>query len=136
MPHILIVADEPATAWALTEGLTDDGYTLDTVATAEAALEWLGRGRCDLVIADVRLSGLSGLELARRVRRARPAPPVILLTAYGPPATEAALRRQGVAGCFTKPFPLDLLRHAVRSAIERRSPRRPSRARTALRRAA
>ena len=53
MPHILIVEDEPAMSWALAEGLTDDGYTIDTFRTAEEAWAWLDRGRSDLVISDL-----------------------------------------------------------------------------------
>ena len=74
MPHILIVEDEPTTSWALAEGLSDDGYTIDTFRTAEEALVWLRGHRSDLVITDFRLPGLSGLELAQKLSRGRSAP--------------------------------------------------------------
>jgi two-component system C4-dicarboxylate transport response regulator DctD len=120
MPHLLIVEDEPVTAWALAEGLTDDGFTIDTFANAEDALAWLGSGRADLIIADVRLPGMSGLEFARAVRRAGRRTPFVLLSAYGTPGSAASLRRWGVRECFTKPFRVDLLRRAVRRALEPR----------------
>ena len=66
MPHILIVEDEPTTSWALAQGLSDDGYTIDTFRTAEEALTWLRGHKSDLVITDFRLPGLSGLELAQK----------------------------------------------------------------------
>lgn len=50
MPHILIVEDEPATSWALAEGLADDGFTIDRFSTAEEAWLWLKTGRSDLII--------------------------------------------------------------------------------------
>lgn len=129
MPHILIVEDEPATSWALAEGLSDDGYTIDTFATAEDACAWLRTGRSDLVISDLRLPGMSGLDLARRLNRGRNAQPVIIVTAYGGPESESG-RAAGVAGWFLKPFQMDQLRRAVRTALAA-GPARRTRARKA-----
>ena len=69
MPHLLIIDDELSTSWALAEGLTDDGYTIDTFRSAEAAWEWLRRGHSDLVITDLRLPGMSGLDLISAIKR-------------------------------------------------------------------
>ena len=118
MPHILIVEDEPTTSWALAEGLADDGFTIDTFRTAEDAWRWLQESRSDLVISDLRLPGMSGLDLARKLRRGRHAQPVIIVTAYGSPETLRDLRSAGVADCFPKPFPMDMLRRSVRRALE------------------
>src|SRR5436309_15503291 len=124
MPHILIVEDEPATSWALAEGLTDDGYTIDTFRTAEDAWVWLQARRSDLVISDLRLPGMSGLELAKKLTRGRHAQPVIIATAYGTPETPRDLRASGVADCFPRPSEMDGLRrslcHALESAAETR----------------
>ncbi|HET9327494.1 MAG TPA: response regulator [Candidatus Eisenbacteria bacterium] len=131
MPHILIVDDEPGTSWALAEGLTDDGHTIDTFGTAEAALTWLSKSQSDLVISDLRLPGMSGLELARKLRRGRHAQPIILVTAYGTPETLREARTAGVMECFAKPFAMDGLRRSVARALEvsaderRRRTRRP-----------
>src|SRR6516164_7237560 len=118
MPHILIVEDEPTTAWALAEGLSDDGFTIDTFRTAEDAWRWLQRSRSDLVISDLRLPGMSGLDLARKLRRGRHAQPVIIVTAYGSPEMVLQLEDAGVVQCFPKPFPMDALRAAVRQALD------------------
>jgi DNA-binding NtrC family response regulator len=118
MSHILIVDDEPTTSWALAEGLSDDGFSIDTFRSAEDAWAWLQGGHSDLVISDLRLPGMSGLELARKLRRGRHAQPVIIVTAYGTPETIRDLRGAGVADCFTKPFPIDRLRRSVRLALE------------------
>ena len=117
MPHILIVEDEPTTSWALAEGLSDDGYTIDTFRTAEEALRWLREGESDLVITDLHLPGLSGLDLARKLRRGRNAQPVIVVTAYGSADTLRDLERAAVAAVFPKPFEVDALRRAVRRAL-------------------
>jgi len=121
MPHhLLIVDDEPATAWALAEGLADDGFTIDTFRTAEEACQWLRHSRSDLVISDLRLPGMSGLDLARKLGRGRNAQPVIIVTAYGSPETLRSLREAGIADCFSKPFAIDALRLAVRRALAAR----------------
>jgi len=101
MPHILIVEDEPSMSWALAEGLSEDGFTTDTFPTA-----------------DMQLPGMSGLDLARKLQRGPHAQPVIIVTAYGTPETLRELRRAGVADCFPKPFPIDMLRRSVRRALE------------------
>ena len=118
MPHILIVDDEPSMSWALSEGLSEDGFTIDTFRSAEDAWNWLQKGRSDLVISDLMLPGMSGLELARKLQRGPHAQPVIIVTAYGTPQTLAELRRAGVADCFPKPFPIDMLRRSVRRALD------------------
>ena len=127
MPHLLIVEDEPTTSWALAEGLSDDGFTVDTFRSAEEALAWLERNDGDLVITDLRLPGLGGLELARKLSRGRRARPVIVLTAEGGAETARELRRAGVADVFPKPFHIDALRRSVRRAlVEFGGRRRPS----------
>jgi len=131
MPHILIVDDEPTTSWALAEGLADDGYTIDTFRSAEDAVCWLRESRSDLVISDLRLPGMSGLEFARKLRRGRHAQPVIIVTAYGTPEAWRALRAAGVADCFHKPFAMDGLRRSVRHALESAAERRRIRQRGA-----
>lgn len=117
MPHLLIVDDEPSTSWALAEGLSDDGFTIDTFRSAEDALAWLREGRSDLVIADFHLPGMSGVDLARKLRRGSNAQPVIIVTAASTVDTLRLMQRAGVAACFPKPFRLDELRRAVRRAL-------------------
>ena len=129
MPHILIIEDEPSTSWALAEGLSDDGFTVDTFATAEEAWGWLQRGRSDLVISDLRLPGMNGLEFARKLSRSRRAQPVIIVTAYGSPETLRALAAAGVSECLPKPFAMDALRAAVRRSLHRAADHRDARLR-------
>ncbi len=137
MAHLLIIDDELSTSWALAEGLSDDGFTIDTFRSAEEALEWLRRGgKSELVISDLRLPGMSGLDLARKLSRGRHAQPVIVVTAYGSYELARDLSRAGVVECFSKPFAMDALRRAVRRALaaaprasKKKSASRTSRAR-------
>ena len=131
MSHILILEDEPTTSWALAEGLADDGFAIDTFRSAEEALAWLAEGACDLVITDLRLPGMSGLEFAAKLRRGRSACPIILVSAYGAERSTRELRRAGVVDYFTKPFQVDALRRAVRRALFESGSRRGTGARKA-----
>ena len=128
MAHLLIIDDELSTSWALAEGLSDDGFTIDTFRSAEEAMDWLKRGgKSELVISDLRLPGMSGLELARKLSRGRHAQPVIVVTAYGSYELARDLSRAGVVECFSKPFAMDALRRAVRRALAASArPRRSS----------
>ena len=128
MAHLLIIDDELSTSWALAEGLSDDGFTIDTFRSAEDAMDWLRRGgKSELVISDLRLPGMSGLELARKLSRGRHAQPVIVVTAYGSYELARDLSRAGVVECFSKPFAMDALRRAVRRALAASArPRRSS----------
>ena len=67
MPRILIVEDDAATAWALEEGLSDEGYEIVAVDSAEKALAALKRRPADLVITDLRLPRMDGATLVRRL---------------------------------------------------------------------
>lgn len=118
MPHILIVEDEPSMSWALAEALSEDGFTTDTFRSAEDAWTWLQKGTSDLVISDLQLPGMSGLEFARKLQRGPHAQPIIVVTAYGTPQAVSDLRRAGVSECFPKPFPIDMLRRSVHRALE------------------
>jgi DNA-binding response OmpR family regulator len=131
MPHILIVEDEPSMSWALSEGLSEDGFSTDTFRSAEDAWAWLQEARSDLVIADLMLPGMSGLDLARKLQRGPHAQPVIIVTAYGTPEALRDLRRAGVSDCFAKPFVFDVLRRSVRRALDAAATRKPPRKRGA-----
>src|SRR5437762_334625 len=124
MPHILIVEDETSMSWALAEGLSEDGFTTDTFRSAEDAWKWLQTGSSDLVISDLQLPGMSGLDLARKLRRGRHAQPIIIVTADGSPEVLRDLEKAGVSQCFPKPFPIDGLRRSVRHALETAARRR------------
>lgn len=117
MPSILIVEDENATAWALAESLREDGHDTITVSSAEDALEALSEGAPDVVITDLRLPGMSGVALVRRLRGGRHPIPVIVVTAFGSSETLQELTECGVHAVFAKPFRVDQVRRSVRDAL-------------------
>jgi DNA-binding NtrC family response regulator len=110
---ILIVEDERPTAWALAQSLSEDGYFVQSVETAEDALNALDEDPADLVITDLRLPGMSGLDLVRRLgRRHRPIP-AIVITAHGDPSLHASIAAERVRGLFVKPFHIDDVKRCV-----------------------
>lgn len=133
--RVIIVEDQKATAWALAESLREDGYDAITAGSSEEALE-LGAEDCDVLITDLRLPGMNGIELMSRVRKKRPLPS-ILITAYGSPDVIARAKRAGAVGCFSKPFNIKEVKECLKHALKK-PPRGRGRARkgalTAVRR--
>jgi DNA-binding NtrC family response regulator len=80
---VLIVDDERNLARAVKAFLAEAGYEAETAADAEQALSLVQSIRPDVVFADVRLPGMSGTDLLRRIQEFDPAIPVIIMTAYG-----------------------------------------------------
>ncbi len=102
---ILVVEDEEIKRVSLVDDLSAKGYEAVPAATAEAALEELARDSFNVVVTDLRMPGIDGLELLKRIKAGvRPCPEVILMTAYGsiPLAVEAM--RIGAFDFITKPF--------------------------------
>jgi len=118
MPKILIVEDDAATAWALEQSLSDEGYAITSVDSAEKALAALREQSFELVITDLRLPRMDGLELVRRVQARKSKAPVIVVTAYGNEETQRRLAESGVHASFEKPFQMDRLRKSVESALK------------------
>jgi len=117
MANILIVEDETATAWALEESLTDEGYSITTVDSAEKALLAVRENPADVVITDLRLPRMDGVELARRLSGRKNAAPVIVVTAYGSEDVMRKLEAIGIHACFPKPFLMDQIKKSVKSAL-------------------
>jgi DNA-binding NtrC family response regulator len=116
--RVLIVEDEVATAWALAERLTEEGYSAVAVHSAEQALKHLRRQGCDLVIADLRLPGMGGVELIRRLARRKKPVPAIAITGLGTPRLVGQVIGAGALQCFLKPFQVELLIEGVRQALD------------------
>ena len=120
MPRILIVEDDAATAWALEEGLSDEGYEIVAVDSAEKALAEFKKQPADLVITDLRLPRMDGATLVRRLRARGNGKQAafLVVTAYGTDETLRALLKDGVHACFPKPFQMERLRKGVEAALK------------------
>ena len=103
-PKILLVDDDTDLLELLSIRLSASGYEVDCVNSAEAALNHLDVARPQLVITDMRMSGMDGLALFEQIHRTSPALPVIILTAHGSIPDAVAAVQRGVFGYLAKPF--------------------------------
>ncbi len=118
MKTILLVDDEPDLLGTLADILERAGYAVIAKPDAESALSvLLNRTSIDLVITDLCLLGMSGFEFVEALRKALPAVPVIMLTAFGSVETYVESRCMGVFEYINKPVQARELRHIVKTAL-------------------
>src|SRR3954470_20095 len=103
-PKILIVDDDTDLLELLVIRLNAAGYKTDAVQSAEAALNYLDVSRPQLVISDMQMSGMDGMQLFEHIHRNLPTLPVIILTAHGTIPDAVAAVQRGVFGYLAKPF--------------------------------
>ena len=103
-PKILIVDDDTDLLELLVIRLNAAGYKTDAVQSAEAALNYLDVSRPQLVISDMQMSGMDGMQLFDHIHRTLPTLPVIILTAHGTIPDAVAAVQRGVFGYLAKPF--------------------------------
>jgi len=118
--RVLLVDDEEAIRLSLSTFLTRSGYDVDTAGTAAEALEKLESGHYALMLSDIRMPGMTGVELVPRALAANPDLAIVMLTAVNdaPTATEALSR--GAMGYLTKPVELPDLHDSILKALHRR----------------
>jgi DNA-binding NtrC family response regulator len=118
--RILIVDDEVIVRESLGSWFREEGYVVDLAASATEALDTLTREAWDIFLLDVRMPGMDGLELQRRIREVHPDSTIIIMTAYASVETALSAMKQGAYDYIVKPFDPDDLEHLVRNAVERR----------------
>jgi putative nucleotidyltransferase with HDIG domain len=117
--RILIVDDEDMIRDLCFQILSAEGYTVTTMSSGEAALEELRRGSTDLLITDIKMPGMDGLELFERVRKLNPDIVTVFITGHGTIDTAIESLMRGVEGFVLKPFTQEELLNAVDRAITR-----------------
>ncbi len=127
MPTILIVEDEAKMRRLLELDLTEDGFTTISAPDAETALKKLHESTLDLVITDLKLPGMSGLEFLEQVKRANEALPVIVMTAFGTVETAVEAMKAGASDYVLKPFSLAEMRLVVHKELDVRHLREENR---------
>ncbi len=118
--RILVVDDDVAFGTMLCEAIVERGYEVERATSAEEGIAKVEHGQYDLILLDVRLPGMSGLEALPILRRVDPRADVIVMTAYSEkdPGLEAI--RNGAYDFFTKPFSLGEMEVVIKRAIEKR----------------
>jgi DNA-binding NtrC family response regulator len=115
---ILVVDDELIVRDSLTKWFREDGFRVDAAGDAPAALKKLRDGSWNLVLADIRMPGMDGLELMQRVKAIDPGIVVIIVTAYATVDTAVRALKEGAYDYVTKPIDPDYLNHIVINALE------------------
>ncbi len=122
MARVLLVEDDHDIAEPLARALGREGYEVSTAGDGRVALEAVLDAPPDLIILDVGLPGMDGLEVCRHVRELRPQLPILMLTARDGELETVAGLDAGADDYVTKPFRLSVLLARVRAMLRRSSP--------------
>ena len=118
-PRALVVDDQLAIARTTSMVLEGDGWIVDSAGSGERALELMAAKTYDLLLLDLRLPGIQGADVLRKLAGALSRPKVVVMTAYGSPECAIEVMRLGAADILRKPFTPEELREVVRSAMAR-----------------
>ena len=119
--HILVVDDEPSMRTTLSILLKREGYQVSQAGDGTEALKMLERGRYDMVLTDLKMEGVDGMELLRQVKSADPQAEVLIFTAYGTVTSAVEAMKLGAYDYIGKPFDEEELLLKVSRALERKS---------------
>jgi len=117
--RLLIVEDEDTLCHSLQRVFSRDGYHVDIADSAESAFTLLEKNAYDLIITDIILPGISGIELLTRYRKKNPLQKVIVITAYASLIAAVDAIKAGACDFIIKPLMHDEMKRAVRSALDK-----------------
>ncbi|HET6347210.1 MAG TPA: sigma-54 dependent transcriptional regulator [Myxococcota bacterium] len=118
--HILVVDDEPGILESLRKIFEREAYHVSVTDSGEEALNSVRAGRVDLVLADIMMPKMSGIELLRAVKALSPATEVVMMTAFGTVENAVECMREGAYDFITKPLKRAIVVRSVQRALERR----------------
>ena len=117
-PHILVMEDDLSVAKGLEMVLCEEGYTVNLADTGTLAMQAFKQKRFDLLVADLRLPDIDGMEVIKQVKAENPATEVIVITGYGTTATAVEAMKLGVHDFLPKPFTEDQIKTAIDEALK------------------
>jgi len=120
LSRILVVDDEKSMRQLLEIALGKDGHRVTVAESGGKACELIDKGSFDLVISDIKMPDMSGVEVLRYIKETDPGIPVIMVTAYASAETAVEALRLGAYDYLTKPFKIDELKANIRNALEKR----------------
>ena len=120
MERVLVVEDDRAMRLLLKESLKNKGYYIEEAVSAEQALEKIKSESFDLVIMDVKLPGISGIDAIGKIKDTDPDTIIIVMTAYGSKDIALKAIREGAYDYFSKPFRIEEMEIVVERALEKR----------------
>ncbi|PLY01782.1 MAG: nitrogen regulation protein NR(I) [Desulfuromonas sp.] len=107
LKRILVADDEESIRWVLSRALTKKGYTVDLATTGDEALVFARRNKYDLAILDIKMPGMSGLDLLSTIKEERPETMVVIMTAESSMKNTVEAMKRGAYDYLAKPFDLD-----------------------------
>jgi DNA-binding NtrC family response regulator len=116
-PRLLLIEDDPGTAGSLQKVLLAEGYAVDIAARGDAGLAQAQDQPYDLVITDLKLPGLDGLQVVARLHAAKPRLPIIMMTAHGTTETAIEATKLGAFEYLVKPFEAEELLDVIAPAV-------------------
>ena len=116
---VLIVDDEPGIRESLTVVLQDEGYAVSSVESGEACLDFLVKNRCDLVLLDIWLPGMDGIQALEKIQALENAPIVIMISGHGTIETAVRSTKLGAFDFIEKPLSLEKTLLTLKHAVER-----------------
>ena len=120
--RILVNDDDQVSSQLFAEVLEEEGFLVDQTHSGEEAFAQLQRHPYDLLLTDIRLPGISGLELTRKIRAFAPDLPIVVMTAFGSMETAIEAIREGAFDYASKPMNLGELKETVTRALSLRAP--------------
>jgi DNA-binding NtrC family response regulator len=118
--RLLIVDDEMHVRESLSSWFIEDGYEVETAKDANEALNLLSKKPFDIVITDIKMPGMDGVELQRRIKDVSPSVAVVLITAYASVQTAVQALKEGAYDYITKPFDPEQLSRVVEKALSQK----------------
>ena len=118
--RLLVVDDEAIVGKRLKQVFSKIGFEIETFTDAPSAMAAMAEKAFDVVVTDLKMDGMDGMEVLRRVRSMNPRTQVIIITGYASPETAELAQQQGVFEFLAKPFRLDELKQVIFRAIEER----------------
>ncbi len=117
MAVLLIIDDEEGMCWALEKAMEEEGHQVFTATRGLEGLAIFTRQKVDLVLCDIKMPDLSGIEVLEQIRKKNPQVPVVIMTGYSslPIALEAI--KKGANSYLTKPFQIAHLKELVKKTI-------------------
>ena len=120
MKRILVVDDETSMRQLLEITLRKEGYRVTTARSGRRAVEAFEKASYDLVISDIRMPDMSGVDVLRHVKGVAPETPVIMVIAYSSAETAVEALRLGAYDYIAKPFKVDELKITIKNALEKK----------------
>ena len=120
MVRIMIIEDDEEMRSLLKDFFEEEGFETDSVSNGVDALQMFSKDHFDLVITDIRMPGLTGLDILPRIRRLKPETPVIVMTAYGSDDVRRRAFEKGATTYLEKPIQLSKLRSVIREMVSRK----------------